>query len=183
MNSFLTEPFLLKAHIIHINENIMQINKSNIKACFIYRDPRDQIVSSALFLTKELPVLAKFDINIIIDKLITEIGKLYHLFLPWQFEPYIYTTTFEKLIGENGGGSRDAQVREIIAIANHIGIQIDLEQALDLSEQLFGGTATFREGQIGSWKTHFLERHKTAFKEGPGQQLLELLGYEKDTNW
>lgn len=183
MHNFLTKPFLLKAHIIHINENIMQINKSNIKTCFLYRDPRAQIVSSAFFIVKELPVFAKFDLNVIIDKLITEIDHFYHLFLPWQFEPYIYTTTFEKLIGENGGGSQDAQLQEIIAIANHVGVQIDLQQALDISKQLFGGTPTFREGQIDSWKKYFLERHKEAFKNGPGQKLLELLGYEKDKNW
>ncbi len=111
-----------------------------------------------------------------------DISSFYNLFLPWQLVPNIYTTTFEKLVGPQGGGTLEEQLNEIIAIANHMGTKMDQTQALEISNNLFGESITFREGKIGSWKKYFLERHKDAFKKVAGQLLIDL-GYEKNLNW
>jgi len=73
-------------------------------------------------------------------------------------------------------------LNEIIAIARHLGQQINRQEAMCIADQLFGGTATFHEGKIGSWKKYFKERHKIAFKKIAGQLLIDL-GYEKDFDW
>jgi hypothetical protein len=43
-------------------------------------------------------------------------------------------------------------------------------------------TQTFHKGKIGSWRTHFNNRHKEAFKRVAGDLLIEL-GYEQNLNW
>ena len=73
-------------------------------------------------------------------------------------------------------------MREIMNIARHIGIPVNRKRALEIANQLFGGTATFRKGQIGAWKKEFTQEQKELFKEHAGQLLIDL-GYEKDYNW
>jgi len=115
---------------------------------------------------------------------LTLISSFYFLYLDWRFEAYIYTTTFEKLVGQRGGGDNEVQLQEIINIANHIGQKIDENEAMLIVSKLYGGTATFNEGKIGSWKKYFLPRHKVAFKNIPGaNEILVELGYEKDFDW
>ena len=201
---FLRDPiFFLIAHAIYVDENVKKLNDENIKKVFIYRDPRDQIISAAFWIkTIERVPQHQWSLDKLIDALITDGGLLwseiflsenpwihikdvtsfYDLYLPWRFEPNVYTTTFEKLIGEQGGGSAEEQIKEIIAIANYLGRFITAEEAKNIATDLFGGTLTFREGKIGSWKDHFLERHKIAFKKVAGQLLIDL-GYEKDFDW
>ena len=97
--------------------------------------------------------------------------------MPWLHDPMIYTTTFEKLVGPDGGGTKEEQLSEVQNIANHIGVKISLEEAVQVANSLFGDTGTFREGKIGSWKKHFTEEHIKIFKEQTGD-LLYKLGYE-----
>ncbi len=52
MKSLINDPVLLRAHAFWIDINIEKIKNSDIKTIFIYRDPRDQIVSSALWIKK-----------------------------------------------------------------------------------------------------------------------------------
>ncbi len=200
----MTSPlFILIAHAIYVEKNIKKLNDVRIKKVFIYRDPRDQIVSAAFWIkTIERAPQHEWSLDELIDALITDgsmlwstiflaqnpwihvkdVASFYNLYLPWRFEPNVYATTFEKLVGKEGGGDEETQIHEIIAIASFLGHVITREEAKKISSVLFGGTTTFREGKIGSWKEHFLERHKAAFKKVAGQLLIDL-GYEKDFNW
>lgn len=209
MNDFFSYPRFLTTHAIYIDENINHLSNNTIKTVFIYRDPRDQIVSTA-FMVKKLPKVwplhSQWELSSIIDELIVGggtiwtavfesnepwinlrgIGDFYALYLPWRLHPFVYTTTFEKLVGPLGGGNEVDQINEVIAIAKHMCININQEQAHIIARKIYGGTITFREGQIGSWKKYFLERHIIAFKtahNGAGQKLLELLGYEINNAW
>lgn len=204
IKSFLNQSALLKTHAIHIDANITRLNNNNFKTFFIYRDPRDQIVSAAFWIkktTREWPSHSRWSISAIIDKLIVDSGSVwsvifkpvtlwqnkditsfYNLYMPWRFEPYIYTTTFEKLVGPKGGGNKDVQIREIIAIAHHMGKRVSIHEATGIADKLFGPSVTFREGKIGSWKKYFSENQKAAFKKVAGQLLIDL-GYEKNLNW
>jgi hypothetical protein len=44
------------------------------------------------------------------------------------------------------------------------------------------GSLTFRQGQTGDWRNHFVEEHRSTFKEVAGDTLVRL-GYEKDLDW
>ncbi len=67
----------------------------------------------------------------------------------------IYLTSFEKLVGPQGKGDRGIQRREIKNISNFLGIQLSYAQINRITDSLFGGTRTFRQGRIGRWKELF----------------------------
>ena len=110
------------------------------------------------------------------------IDEFYRYFIPWKECDSFCTIRFEDLVGPRGGGSLECQLKEIKKIANHLRLDVDDQVIEKVADQLFGGTETFRKGQIGSWKDHFELRHKEAFKKIAGQLLIDL-GYEKDFNW
>ncbi|MFC1841594.1 sulfotransferase domain-containing protein [Candidatus Dependentiae bacterium] len=164
---------------------------------FIYRDPRDQIVSFAYFMlkipnswirAKEIP-FEELIMELITSGKIYEnsppcknINDLYQKYIPWLYAPHVCALRFEDLIGPKGGGNLEAQLNSIAKIAEHLGIFLTENQMLEKANALFGGTWTFRKGQIGAWKTHFNGDHKAAFKEVAGQLLIDL-GYEESFDW
>jgi hypothetical protein len=175
------------------------------KTIYIYRDPRDQVVSFAYFMKKypqwvdsNLPVdvlISKLIVDVPVynthqesdwnDPLLKNIGSIknfYDLYKGWHEYPNIYITTFEKLVGAKGGGSDEEQYQEIYNIARYLNIAVSDIDIKAIQEHLFGGTETFRTGQIGSWRTHFTPDDKGMFKQVAGQMLIDL-GYEQDLNW
>ncbi len=101
----------------------------DIKVVFIIRDPRDQIVSAAYFYDQNNKNIAA-KISYIIENISillritlgtprSNICSYYKKFLPWQNYPFVYTTTFEKLIGPRGGGTKEEQFQEIYNIRSY----------------------------------------------------------------
>jgi hypothetical protein len=118
--------------------------------------------------------------------LLWEIGleKFYRIYFPWFKAKNFMVVRFEDLVGEKGGGSAQKQLETVMKIGQHINSPLTPEKALDIIRKLFGGTWTFREGQIGGWKKYFTPTVMRAFKSRKGlMQLLVDLGYEKDFNW
>lgn len=192
---------ILVTHAICTMHNELILSKNDYKGVFIYRDPRDAVVSFANWIYKtpqHWPHHCKLSMNELIFVLtlnfysafgVFEIPNLRSIddfyrkaYLPWKNKPGIYTTTFEKLIGPNGGGNLNDQITELKNIAKHFNVIIDDAQAIDISNKLFGNTFTFSAGQIGTWQKYFNQEHKNVFKLVAGQLLIDL-GYEKDLNW
>jgi hypothetical protein len=96
--------------------------------------------------------------------------------------PNVLSIRFENLVGPQGGGSQEAQIQTITAIAQHINQPITEYEAIFYGECIFGGTFSFNKGKIGSWKDYFTPDQRKLFKEHAGQLLIDL-GYEKDLNW
>lgn len=204
---------IIVSHAYPNKYNTSILEKHNLYAIFIIRDPRDQIVSMANWMRNAPKHVFKYAYEkYSVDRLITALIKFekdlnpyqhifqhkselnelksvhnitdfYQLYLPWQKNPRVYVTRFEKLIGEQGGGTLDEQITEIMNIANHIGCSISHDKASKIAKNLFHEKeVTFFKGQIGAWKTNFSQRHKNIFKAVAGN-LLVTLGYEKDLNW
>ncbi len=177
------------------------------KLIFLIRDPRDQLLSFINFNGKTEIFSDIKNFNNILSSLITGskktvfissirnhqknyanfiwnfgLAEFYYLFVPWIDQKNCYTIHFESLVGENGGGSLESQLEAINSIANAIGRKISNERAKQIACELFGGTFTFRKGQIGAWKHEFTPEHKELFKQYGGELLIKL-GYEKDLNW
>ena len=136
---------------------------------------------------------------------VNDISQFYHVFLPWAYDQRVGSIRFEDLIGEQGGGGKKAQYEVIKKVAQHLGIRVDKKlfkskyfkfnklEKLEIGylnkkmlqkieNKLFGGTYTFRKGQIGEWQEYFTDYHKTIFKKVGGQLLIDL-GYENDLRW
>ena len=177
------------------------LNNDRTAIFFIYRDPRDQLVSIALYMMRhpEAPwYIDTKDPSFSFDDFILSlmqsgelyknhppcngVGDLYQRYAPWISAPYVCSIRFEDLIGKNGGGDANKQRDVVKKIVEHLEIDISEERTERVINKLFGDTVTFRKGQIGDWKNHLKEHHKKAFKEVAGQLLIDL-GYERDFNW
>lgn len=172
-------------HFMPNEETIQMLKKHDSKGIFILRDPRDWVVSFAHW-KKQNPQVWPQYIGVKLEQVMTDIIEknfaYFCSFLPFMEQPFIYTTRFEKLVGENGGGTLEDQILEINAITKHLGIVLNGNKKMDICRNIYGHTATFREGKIGSWKNAFSPEQKKRCKEIWGQLLIEL-GYEKDLNW
>ena len=170
-----------------------------VKTVLILRDPRDVVVSSAAYLAarpnhhlsgrfttldEEERILASIT-GLPSDNGragLRSIGERMRSVLPWTTDPSVYVTRFERLVGPRGGGSVQAQVCEIRNIAAHVGVSLGEAQVHDLAAGLFGGTGTFRKGQIGGWRQVWTARHVEAAKPQLDDLLIQL-GYESTADW
>lgn len=201
---------ILCLHLVHNRVYEEFIKKNNIKFCFIYRDPRDQLVSQVHFMLNKSHDRGRFAFDSLLTALIgdnnyspkrifypfqdiklnilssqnyiSHIRRFYEGFLGWKNSSVCCAIKFEDLVGPKGGGTDEKQRQTISKIAKHIGVNISQQQIVQIASDLFGSTWTFREGQIGSWRKHFKEEHVHAFKTVAGN-LLPLLGYEQNDNW
>jgi hypothetical protein len=89
---------------------------------------------------------------------------------------------FEDLVGPQGGGSRDAQIDMLRRLARHLGASVGDEDLTRIADNLFGGTFTFRKGEIGSWRQNLSADHQLQFKRIAGNVLVEM-GYERSLDW
>jgi sulfotransferase 6B1 len=156
---------------------------------FIYRDPRAHVISRAYKIVNDpqhYPMAARYpsssDFPRLISDLIRQVPRLYKRFMPWKDDPSCYAIRFEDLVGPDGGGTVEAQQAVLKGIAEHIKIPYTDDLIKYCGKHVFGGTYTFRKGQIESWQKAFTNQHRTLFKKVAGQLLIDL-GYEKDLDW
>jgi hypothetical protein len=173
-------------------------NHQEILSFFVYRDPRDQIISSIFYAAEIHEGHAQHDYyrSISMDERIkTEIlGRdepgLLHLpnvrdhyehYLGWLDCASVLCLKFEDL--------RLNQAQSLSAILDHIesrGFRIPTPRAKALTMIHTAiqpqKSATFRKGKTGGWREHFTPEHKALFKEISGDLLLRL-GYEEDNDW
>ena len=173
---------------------------SFIKTVMI-RDPRDVIISMVAWIqvmadTEKAKAFSNLPLEDQVTALITAPdlsmnGRYPYVFdthlalqcaLIWMTDPRVLVCRFEDLVGSKGGGTDTRQIEAIKTLAEHLHYNLPFERIEEIALDLFGESATFRVGQIGSWKSVFTAKHKELFKAKMGKELIEL-GYEKDDNW
>lgn len=170
----------LQCHMRYSLELENDLRKNNYKVFFIYRDPRDRVVSEAYWAKQNNKHTDK-TISEIISNLIKITNGHYKNFLGWKKSNIVCTLKFENLVGPNGGGNAELQKIEIKKICKYLGIKSKKLEEYCINN-LWGDSHTFRKGEIGNWKKHFTKEQKSEFKRLNGKLLIEL-GYEKDYNW
>jgi hypothetical protein len=165
---------------------------------FIYRDPRDMLVSQVFFATdmheehgmhafyKSLPDFGE-RLKVAITGIdrdglkMVSVKQRYEGVFEWLEQASVMCICFEDLINK-----RDATLSSMLDEVEKTGYQIPTprEQALEILVEAIQPkkSHTFRSGKTGGWKEHFTEEHKALFKDVAGD-LLVRLGYEKDNNW
>jgi hypothetical protein len=186
-------------HVHAYPEMVRKLNGEGIAHFFIYRDPRDVVVSHVHYVTdiNSKHVHHNYYVNELMkfeDRLETSIRGRPDAENPFpnirgRFEPYIdwldnrgvLTIRFEELIS-----NREKIIEGILEHAIQRGFAFDgdrqgaigvLEAGVDARN-----SPTFRSGKSGVWKESFSPAHKKLFKELSGDLLMRL-GYEKDQNW
>jgi hypothetical protein len=165
---------------------------------FIYRDPRDMLVSQVFFATdmheehgmhdyyNSLPDFgARLNVAITgIDRdglKMVSVKQRYEGVFQWLEQRDVMCIRFEDLIN-----NRDVTLNAMLDEVEKNGYKIPTprEKALPILVDAIQPkkSHTFRSGKTGGWKEHFTEEHKNLFKDVAGGLLVKL-GYEKDNEW
>ncbi|KAA0281137.1 MAG: hypothetical protein EDM79_03475 [Chloroflexi bacterium] len=179
-------------------ENASFLTASGRVNFFIYRDPRDMLVSQVFFATdmheehgmheyyNSLP-----DFNARLNVAITGIEKgglkmvsvkqRYEGVFQWLEQKNVMSLRFEDLIN-----NRDATLLAMLDEVEKTGYKIPTqrEKALQILVDAIQPkkSHTFRSGKTGGWKEHFNKEHKKLFKDVAGDLLVKLR-YEKNNDW
>ncbi len=185
------------AHLFARPEAVSRVCSPNFAPYFIFRDPRDVVVSHVFYVTdmearhvhheyyQSLPDFnARLTVSILgrpdADIEFLNITDRFTPYLGWLDHPEVLTIHFEDLIHD-----RTATLAQIM---DHLLARAPLsatrQSILDSLETSINPkkSPTFRSGKTGEWKKYFTEQHKKVFKDAAGDLLVKL-GYEKDCDW
>lgn len=179
-------------------ENASFLTEAGRVNYFIYRDPRDMLVSQVFFATdmheehgmhdyyNSLPDFGE-RLKVAITGIdrdglkMVSVKQRYEGVFQWLAQKNVMCIRFEDLIN-----NRDATLHSMLDEVEKTGYKIPTprEKALSVLVEAIqpGKSHTFRSGKTGGWKQHFTDEHKSLFKEVAGD-LLVRLGYEKDNGW
>lgn len=167
----------------------------SITAYFVYRDPRDRIISHIFYASDIHEGHAMRDYYRSIDSmevkidatirgvpgLVENIRSAYESYLGWFEIDGVMKVRFEDLVDD-----RRATVNRLLdhLLRDDVPLCEDRDSALTalLEAMAPKHSPTFRSGKSGGWRAHFTERNKETFKETAGD-LLQVLGYEDSDDW
>jgi hypothetical protein len=179
-------------------ENASFLTQTGRVNFFIYRDPRDMLVSQVFFATdmheehgmhayyKSLPDFgARLNVAITgIDQdglKMVSVKQRYEGVFAWLEQKNVMCIRFEDLIN-----NRDATLLSMLDEVEKTGYKIPTprEKALSILVEAIQPkkSHTFRSGKTGGWTQHFTAEHKKLFKDVTGD-LLVTLGYEENNDW
>lgn len=168
-------------------KTIFQAN--HILPVFIYRDPRDVLLSlrdhilrepkhrhHLLFLglsaQERLDVLLNGDVPVGVKPLF----EFYRGSLGWLTSG-AYALSFESLIGPQGQGSTDQQIQVLSGLYRYLGLDADKAFIARLSRDVFSkDSPTFNKGQAARWKQEIPE-HTLVRLMDMGKDVFESYGY------
>jgi hypothetical protein len=179
-------------------ENVSLLCRPDRVNYFIYRDPRDMLVSQVFFATdmneehgmhEYYNLLPDFGerLRVAITGIDREglhmvsVKQRYEGVFQWLEQKHVMCLRFEDLIN-----NRDATLHAMLDEVERTGYKIPTprEKALPILIEAIQPrkSHTFRSGKTGGWKQHFTDEHKNLFKDTAGD-LLVRLGYEKNNDW
>lgn len=185
---------------LHANPEVVEaLCRDGVAPFFIYRDPRDVVVSHVFYVTDinsrhvhhdyYANQLANFDERLKVSILgrpelehpFPDIAARFAPYLAWLQRPEVLPLRFEDLVSDKTASLKKILQHAIKRAFPFSGAQTEaidkLSAAIDPQR-----SPTFRSGKPGGWRKHFTEEHKSLFKELSGD-LLSRLGYEEDQNW
>jgi len=185
------------AHLFAREEVIKRACSTAFIPYFIFRDPRDVVVSHVFYVTnmearhvhhdyyQSLPDFeARLKVSILgrpdLDIEFPNITERFAPYLGWLDQSSVMKIHFEDLVND-----RTMTLNRII---NHFLARVPLQTSRKLILESLESSInpkrspTFRSGKTGEWKKHFTEEHKKIFKEVAGDLLVKL-DYEKNNDW
>jgi hypothetical protein len=165
---------------------------------FIYRDPRDLLVSQVFFASdmheehgmhafyKSLPDFGE-RLKVAITGIdrdglkMVSVRQRYEGVFEWLEQPGVMCLRFEDLVN-----NRDATLHAMLDEVEKTGYEIPTprNQAIEILVQANqpAKSRTFRSGKAGGWREYFTEEHKKLFKDVAGD-LVVRLEYEENNDW
>ena len=188
---------IASAHLFARPEAVARVCSSKFVPYFIFRDPRDVVVSHVFYVTdmearhvhhnyyQSLPdfnsrlsasILGRPDANI---EFLNIAGR-FAPYLGWLEQPEVLAIHFEDLILD--------RTSVLIRIMDHFLARAPLHTPRQLILNSLETSInpkkspTFRSGKTGEWRKYFTDEHKQIFKNVAGDLLVKL-GYEKNNDW
>jgi hypothetical protein len=185
------------AHLFTRTEAIKRVCSPAFVPYFIFRDPRDVVVSHVFYITdmevrhahhqyyQSLPDFnARLTVSILgrpdTDIEFSNIADRFAPYLAWLDHDETLTIHFEDLIHD--------RLATLTRIMDHLLVRAPLpaprQLILNSLETSINPkkSPTFRSGKTGEWKKYFTDEHKKIFKDAAGDLLVKL-GYEKNNDW
>jgi hypothetical protein len=185
------------AHLFARPEVVQRVEAPAFLPYFIFRDPRDVVVSHVFYVTEmesrhvhhafyaSLPDFdARLRISILgrpgLDITFPNIADRFAPYLGWMDCPKVMKLRFEDLVND--------RERTLDRMLNHFleRVPLDLQRSSILAalENSINPrrSPTFRSGRTGEWKRYFTSEHKQLFRSVTGD-LLQRLGYEPGNEW
>ena len=185
------------AHLFARPEAVARVTSPKFAPYFIFRDPRDVVVSHVFYVTdmearhvhhEYYQSLPDFDSRLKVSILgrpdsdieFANIAERFAPYLGWLDQKEVLTIHFEDLIHH--------REQTLTSIMDHLLSRVTLPATRQLILNSLETSInpkkspTFRSGKTGEWKKHFTDEHKKIFKEVAGDLLVKL-EYEKDNNW
>lgn len=182
-------------------------DNSHRATVFVYRDPRDFIVSQVFYATEihKSHGMHRYYTEVLhsmeerVKAAIQGVGEedasgddwegsplsdvltKYEKYMGWMQQTDVLCLRFEDLILE-----REVALRHLLNYLSKRGFtpRISSQEAVETLKRAIvpRKSGTFRKGLPGNWCVHFTEANKALFKQVTGD-LLVRLGYEQDYNW
>jgi hypothetical protein len=188
---------MASAHLFARPEAVGRVCSPKFAPYFIFRDPRDVVVSHVFYVTdmearhvhhdyyQSLPDFnARLKVSILgrpdSEAEFPDIAGRFAPYMDWLNHPEVLSIHFEDLIHDRAA----TQTRIMDHLLSRTSIPATRQLILDSLETSINPkkSPTFRSGKTGEWKKHFTEENKKIFKDVAGDLLIKL-GYEKDGNW
>lgn len=188
---------IASAHLFARPEAVSLVCSPAFLSYFIYRDPRDVVLSHVFYVTDMEPnhvhhafyqSLPNFNARLKVSILgrpeaeveFPDIAGRFAPYLGWLEQPSVMKVHFEDLIHDRAGAleriSDHFLARVQLRLERNLLLQ-SLEASINPSK-----SPTFRSGKTGEWRKYFTDEHKRIFKDVAGDLLIRL-GYEKDNDW
>ena len=188
---------IASAHLFARPQVVARATEPDFVPYFIFRDPRDVVVSHVYYVTEIEPnhvhhdyyaSLPDFDSRLAASILgrpdspaeFPDIGGRFSPYLEWLDQPAVLPLRFEELADD-----RIAALNRILGhFLARVSIQTPRQRILAALESSIDPrrSPTFRSGKTGEWRKYFKPEHRRVFKT-VAADLLVRLGYEKDTDW
>ena len=188
---------IASAHLFARPEAVSRASSTKFIPYFIFRDPRDVVVSHVYYVTDiearhvhhdYYASLPDFESRLKVSILgrpeagveFPDIAARFAPYLGWLDQPSVKAIHFEDLIHD-----RAATLNRIL---NHflarVPLRVSRTTILESLESSINParSPTFRSGKTGEWRTSFTAEHKQLFKAVAGDLLIRL-GYEKSNEW
>lgn len=185
------------AHLFARPEAVKRVCSDSFIPYFIFRDPRDVVVSHVFYVTdmesshvhheyyQSLPDFdARLTVSILgrpeLDVEFPDIAARFSPYLDWLDRDEVLSIHFEDLIHDRSS----ALSRILDHCLDRAALQAPRQLILESLDSSINPSRspTFRSGKTGEWKKHFSDEHKRIFKDVAGDLLIRL-GYEKDLEW
>ncbi|MBV6403152.1 MAG: hypothetical protein CNIPEHKO_03483 [Anaerolineales bacterium] len=180
------------AHLFARTEAVARVCSPKFIPYFIFRDPRDVVVSHVFYVTEMekhhvhhayYQSLPDFDSRLKVSILgrpdagieFPNIAERFAPYMDWLNHPEVLSIHFEDLIND-----RAATLTRILDhFLTRIPLQTPRKLILDSLESSINPSRspTFRSGKTGEWKKYFTDEHKKIFDDVAGDLLMKL-GYE-----